>query len=136
VTLTITRSMRERVIGNCRSRRPIEACGVLAGPAGGDRPVRMIPLLNACMSDSLFAFDPDEQLRVWQGLDAIGERVVAVYHSHPATPAVPSTTDIAYAADPGLHYVIVGLAGGEPEFRSWRVSGGAAEEEDVAVIDG
>jgi proteasome lid subunit RPN8/RPN11 len=60
---------------------------------------------------------------------------VVVYHSHTATPAYPSRTDVAYASEPGAHYVLVSTR--EPdtvEFRSYRIVDAAVTEEEVRVV--
>ena len=107
-------------------RRPIEACGVVSAKG------RFIPLANAEKSPSLFSFHPAEQLGVWQDLDAAGDRVDVVYHSHPSTPAVPSRTDITFAAYPDVHYVIVSLADPQrPDVRCWHIEDGGATEEEI-----
>jgi len=129
MTLRLSPGMRERIVRDCLARRPIEACGVVSARG------RFIPLANASDDPSLFSFHPEEQLRVWQELDAAGDRVDVVYHSHPRAPAVPSRTDIAFAAYPDVHYVIVGLAdAASPQLRSWHIEGGRADEEDVVLV--
>jgi proteasome lid subunit RPN8/RPN11 len=75
-----------------------------------------------------------EQLAVWRQMDERDEEPVVIYHSHTATEAYPSRTDIAYASEPGAHYVLVST--GEPvvaEFRSFRIADGVVTEEDVKV---
>ncbi|HZP15565.1 MAG TPA: M67 family metallopeptidase [Nocardioides sp.] len=126
MTLRISTQLQGRIVRDCLARRPIEACGVVSAKG------RFIPLANASDDPSLFSFHPEEQLRVWQELDAAGDRVDVVYHSHPRTPAAPSRTDVAFAAYPDVHYVIVGLADPDnPEFRSWHIEDGQADEETV-----
>jgi proteasome lid subunit RPN8/RPN11 len=57
-----------------------------------------------------------------------------IYHSHTATEAFPSRTDISYASEPGAHYVLVSTRDSdEAEFRSFRIVDGAVTEEEVAV---
>ena len=57
---------------------------------------------------------------------------VAIYHSHPRSPAEPSQTDINLAEYPEYLYLIVSLAG-EPDVRAWRIADGKVEEEAVEV---
>ena len=59
-----------------------------------------------------------------------------IYHSHTATEAYPSRTDIGLASEPGAHYVLVstrehGNSEGPVEFRSYRIIDGEVTEEEV-----
>jgi proteasome lid subunit RPN8/RPN11 len=132
--LTISAELRSKIIAHATADHPDEACGVIAGPAGSDRPERFIPMLNAERSPTFYRFDSLEQLRVWREMDDRDEEPVVIYHSHTATDAYPSRTDISYASEPGAHYVLVSTADlDRPRFRSFRIVDGAVTEEDVAV---
>jgi [CysO sulfur-carrier protein]-S-L-cysteine hydrolase len=134
--LTITRYLYDAIVAHARAEHPIEACGIVAGI---DRPTRIEPMLNADWSETSYTFDPDEQLWAWRQMDTRDEEPLIVYHSHTATEAYPSRTDVAYATEPGAHYVIVSTRDadglGEFQFRSFRIAGGTVTEEPV-VIDG
>lgn len=91
-------------------------------------------MLNAERSPTFYRFDSGEQLRVWREMDDNDEEPVVIYHSHTATEAYPSRTDIAFAAEPGAHYVLVSTR--EPdavEFRSYRILDGVVTEEPVVT---
>ena len=131
--LRITQELYDEIVDHARRDHPDEACGVLAGPAGSGQPVRFVPMLNAARSPTFYEFDSMEQLRVWREMDDRDEQPVVIYHSHTATRAYPSRTDISYASEPEAHYVLVSTA--EPadeEFRSFRIVDGEVTEEDVA----
>jgi len=132
--LTISAELRGKIIAHARADHPDEACGVIAGPAGSDRPVRFIQMLNAERSPTFYRFDSLEQLRVWREMDDSGEEPVVIYHSHTATEAYPSRTDISYASEPGAHYVLVSTRDEDAdEFRSYRIIDGVVTEEEVTV---
>jgi proteasome lid subunit RPN8/RPN11 len=134
--LTISAALRDRILAHAVADHPDEACGVIAGPAGSDRPERFITMLNAERSPTFYRFDSLEQLRVWREMDDRDEEPIVIYHSHTATEAYPSRTDISYASEPGAHYVLVSTR--EPglnEFRSFRISDSVVTEEDVLVTD-
>jgi proteasome lid subunit RPN8/RPN11 len=132
--LTIGAELRSKILAHAIADYPDEACGVIAGPAGSDRPDRFIPMLNAERSPTFYRFDSMEQLRVWREMDDRDEEPVVIYHSHTATEAYPSRTDIAYASEPGAHYVLVSTREPDrPEFRSFRIVDGVVTEEDVVV---
>jgi len=134
--LTISADLRARILAHARADHPDEACGVIAGPEGSDRPERFIAMLNAERSPTFYRFDSLEQLRVWREMDDRGEEPVVIYHSHTATEAYPSRTDISYASEPGAHYVLVSTRDPDhDEFRSFRIVDGEVTEEDVAVSE-
>ena len=134
--LTITQDLYDAIVAHARADHPDEACGVIAGPAGSDHPERFIPMLNAERSPTFYRFDSMEQFRVWREMDEHDEEPIVIYHSHTATEAYPSRTDISYASEPGAHYVLVSTRDPEQtEFRSFRISDGAVTEEDVAIAE-
>jgi [CysO sulfur-carrier protein]-S-L-cysteine hydrolase len=132
--LSIEAGLRDKIVAHARADHPDEACGVIAGPAGSDRPQRFIPMLNAERSPTFYRFDSLEQLRVWREMDDQDEEPVVIYHSHTATEAYPSRTDISYASEPGAHYVLVSTRDADTEdFRSYRILDGVVTEEPVTV---
>ena len=137
--LTIGQAIRDAIISHARADHPDEACGVVAGPVGSDRPTRFIPMANAERSPTFYRFDSAEQLKVWRAMDERDEVPVVIYHSHTATEAYPSRTDIGLASEPHAHYVLVstrehGNNEGPVEFRSYRIVDGEVTEEPVTVV--
>ena len=133
--LRISRELRDAIVDHARRDHPDEACGVVAGPVGSDRPERFVPMLNAARSPTFYEFDSMDQLKVWREMDDRDEEPVVIYHSHTATEAYPSRTDIGLAGEPGAHYVLVSTR--EPdatEFRSFRIVDGEVTEEPVEVV--
>jgi proteasome lid subunit RPN8/RPN11 len=137
VVLTIDRATRDAIVAHARRDHPDEACGVVAGAAGSDRPSRLVEMLNAERSPTFYRFDSMEQLKIWREMDDNDEEPVVVYHSHTATGAYPSRTDISYASEPNAHYVLVSTRDGvdDTEFRSFRIVDGVVTEEPVEVVD-
>ncbi|KRB76801.1 peptidase, partial [Kitasatospora sp. Root187] len=137
--LTITRELHDAIVAHARADHPDEACGVVAGPAGSDRPERFIPMLNAARSPTFYEFDSGDLFKLYREMDDRDEVPVIVYHSHTATEAYPSRTDVSYASEPEAHYVLVSTAEGtEPgdpfQFRSFRIVDGVITEEDVEIV--
>ena len=134
--LTITRDLHDKIVAHARADHPDEACGLIAGPAGSDHPTRFIAMENAERSPTFYRFDSGEQFRVWRDMDDNDEEPVVIYHSHTATEAYPSRTDISYASEPQAHYVLVSTRDdNETEFRSYRIREGVVEEEPVSVVE-
>lgn len=113
---------------------------MIVGAAGSDEPTRFVAMLNADRSPTFFRFDPAEQFRLYQAMDEADEEIVVVYHSHTATEAYPSRTDISYAAEPQAHYVLVstvesGAVDGPSELRSYRIVDGVVTEEEIDITE-
>ena len=137
--LRLDRSIHDAIVAHARRDHPDEACGIVAGPEGTDRAERIVPMINAERSPTFYRFDSAEQLAVWREMDDRDEVPVVIYHSHTATEAYPSVTDIGLASEPGAHYVLVstrdhGNNDGPVEFRSYRIVDGVVTEEEVAVV--
>jgi proteasome lid subunit RPN8/RPN11 len=136
--LRISADLLEAVVDHARADHPDEACGVIAGPEGSDTPTRFIPMVNAARSPTFYEFDSRDLLALYREMDDRGEEPVVIYHSHTATEAYPSRTDIAYASEPNAHYLLVSTreCGGQPgpvEVRSYRIVDGVVTEEPVEV---
>ena len=134
--LTITQALVDQIVAHARKDHPDEAGGVVAGPAGSDRPERFIPMLNAAMSPTFYEFDSGDLLKLYREMDDNDEEPVVIYHSHTATEAYPSRTDVSLAMEPGAHYVLVSTRDPESaDFRSYRIVDGEVTEEEVRVVD-
>ena len=133
--LVIRQDLLDAIVADVRRDHPDEACGIVAGPAGSDRPERFVPMDNAERSPTFYRFDSMEQLRVWREMDDRDEEPVVIYHSHTATEAYPSRTDVALASEPGAHYLLVSTADPDTaDARSFRILDGRVEEEELRVV--
>ena len=138
--LTIDRSVYDAIVAHAKRDHPDEACGVVAGPEGSDTPARFVPMVNAAGSPTFYEFDSQELLALYKEMDRREEEPVVIYHSHTATEAYPSRTDIGLASEPNAHYVLVstsehGNSEGPVEFRSFRIVDGEVTEEEVSVLE-
>lgn len=134
--LRIDRATRDAIVAHARRDHPDEACGVVAGAEGSDHPVRFLPMRNAARSPTFYEFDSADLLKLYKEMAANDEEPVVIYHSHTATEAYPSRTDVAYASEPNAHYVLVSTrAADADEFRSFRILDGVVTEESVEVVE-
>ena len=138
--LTISSDVRDAIVAHAKRDHPDEACGVVAGPEGSDRAERFVEMTNAAGSPTFYEFDSMELFQLYKEMDDKNEEPVVIYHSHTATEAYPSRTDIGLASEPGAHYVLVstrehGNSEGHVEFRSYRIVDGEVTEEEVHVSD-
>ena len=137
--LVIDRTTRDAIVAHAKRDHPDEACGLVAGPEGSDRAERVVEMVNAAGSPTFYEFDSTELLALYKEMWANDEEPVIVYHSHTATEAYPSRTDIGLASEPAAHYVLVstrehGNSDGPVEFRSYRIIDGEVTEEEVIVV--
>ena len=133
--LQLDQSTYDAIVAHARRDHPDEACGVVAGKVGSDRAERFVPMLNAARSPTFYEFDSSDLLALYREMDEREEEPVVIYHSHTATEAYPSTTDVALAMEPGAHYVLVSTRSSESvDLRSYRIVDGEVAEEEVRVV--
>jgi len=140
VVLEISQSLVDEMVAHAKRDHPDEACGVIAGPEGSDRPTRFVPMINAAASPTFYEFDSTELLDLYKQMWSRDEEPVVIYHSHTETEAYPSRTDINLANEPGAHYVLIstrehGNNPGAVEFRSYRIIDGEVTEEEISIVD-
>ncbi len=138
MTLKISQAHVDAMLAQSRAEYPDEACGVILGPLGKDQTLRLKPMINAAHSPTFYEFDPKDLLSLYREIDDNDEEIVVIYHSHTETEAYPSRTDIAYAGEPGAHYVLVSTReeiAPATEFRSYRIIDGVVTEEEVSISE-
>lgn len=132
--LTLTWNQWQALIEHAEREAPHEACGVLVGQAG--RVVAVQPMRNAEASPVRYALDPQEQLKLLRRLEEEGQELVAIYHSHVASEAYPSATDVALAFWEESYYVIISLARQPPSVRAFRIVEGKVAEVEIQLAGG
>ena len=135
----ISAALLQEVIDAVREGLPNEACGLLVADqyaADGGAPSRFMGLGNAAESPYRYMIDPQEQLTAWTQIEDGGEVVWAIVHSHVASVAEPSQTDVGLAFFPDSLYVIVSLADYDhPTARAWAIVDGAVSEVALLVTE-
>lgn len=129
----MTQDQLTEVLAHCRSESPLEACGILAGKSS--RVEVVYPVINVEKSERRYLMDPTEQFRVMGEIWDQGRELVAIYHSHPASPAYPSATDVDLAYYPDAFYLIVSLAGSKPDLRAFRIRDGKITETGIEIVE-
>jgi [CysO sulfur-carrier protein]-S-L-cysteine hydrolase len=127
----IPRAIYEELLEHAREDAPNECCGLIGGEDGAAKTVYRAR--NAEASPLRYNLDPQDQFRIMSEMDERGQELAAIYHSHTASPAYPSQTDINLAAYPDALYLIVSLAEGEKELRAFRIVEGEVSEVDLEV---
>jgi [CysO sulfur-carrier protein]-S-L-cysteine hydrolase len=130
----LAQTLLDELIAHAREEAPNECCGVISLAGGLARGVHRTVNLKA--SPLAFEVDGLELLRIGAEIEDAGAELGGIYHSHTRTAPYPSQTDINFAANwPGVEWVIVGLADGEPEARSYLIDGGQVAEVAIEICD-
>lgn len=129
--MRIPREIYDELLTHARDDAPNECCGLIGGSDGVARTVYRAR--NAEASPLRYNLDPQDQFRIMTEMDEKEEELSAIYHSHTASPAYPSQTDINLASYPDALYLIVSLAKGEKDLRGFRIEDGEVTEVDLAV---
>ena len=130
--LQLPRAMVDQVLAHARRDHPDECCGVIAGRGGVA--TRVVEMENAERSPTGFTFDSAEWLTVYRTLDDADEEPWVVYHSHTATEAYPSRTDIRWSATAGFPYwLLVSTRSEQDEVRGFTMTDGVVTEVSLEV---
>jgi proteasome lid subunit RPN8/RPN11 len=130
--MRIARELLDDLVAHASEEAPNECCGVIGTRDG--HAVQVHRARNKFASPLRFEIDEADLIRIWREIDDADLEVGAIYHSHTRTPPEPSQTDVNGAEQwPGALWLIVGLASGEPEIRTWRIEDGRVAEVELAV---
>lgn len=135
--LTIPRALAEELLVHARAEVPNEACGLLAGSLAAGAASAYHPARNADASPYVYTVHPEDLVRIVFAIEDAGEDLVAIFHSHTHTPAVPSPTDRRQAQYPDCFYVLATLSDPDADaseaLRAWRITDGASREVPLAI---
>ena len=129
--MRIPQVLLDEMVAHARADAPNECCGMVASRDG--EAVKVYRAGNAAASPLRYEIDGAEQYRIQMAIEDAGHELGAIYHSHTRSAPYPSQTDINLAFYPEALYVIVGLAGDEPEVRAYEIRDGQVTEADLEV---
>lgn len=130
--LTLHRQTLDEMIAHAREEAPNECCGIIAGD--GSRAVKLFRAANAEASPYRYSVDPKDLFRIYRECEEKGWTFLAIYHSHTASDAYPSPTDVRLAFWPEAYYVVVSLQDEEnPVVRAFRILDGSVTEEEIEI---
>jgi len=130
--ITIPKHIYDDLIQHAKEGFPLEVCGILGG--NGNTVSANYRMTNTDASNEHFMMDPKEQFSVVKDLRAKGLSMLAIYHSHPETPARPSEEDIKLALTPDVSYIIISLVDPDKaDMKSFKISNGNVIAEEIAV---
>ncbi len=130
--LHIDKNIVAAITAQAEAGLPHEICGYLAGKDG--RVTAHYELTNTDAAADHFSMDPQEQFAAVKDMREKGLTMLAVYHSHPETPARPSLEDIKLAYDPNISYVIISMATAEADIKSFHIKEGQVTAEPVEIF--
>ena len=117
--MTLSKDVYQALIEHAKSLAPIESCGYLAGKE--QRLLRFFPMINKDNREDHFSFDPKEQFQVVKEARADELDLLAVYHSHPKSPARLSAEDVSLFNDEQMLYLILSLNEAQPVLKGFRI---------------
>jgi proteasome lid subunit RPN8/RPN11 len=129
--MRIARRLYDQMVEHAQADAPNECCGMVASRDG--EAVKIYPAANAAASPLRYEIDGPEQYRIQMAIDDDDLELGAIYHSHTRSEPVPSQTDINLAFYPDTLYVIVGLAGEQPDVRAYEIRDGQVTEARLQV---
>ena len=130
--LTLPQAFIDEMIAHALEDAPNECCGIIAGQDG--RAVKLFRAQNSEASPYRYNVDPKELFRIHRECDENGWEFIVIYHSHTASEAYPSATDVRLAFWPETHYVLVSLMNREnPVVRAFRIEDGRVSEEEISA---
>jgi proteasome lid subunit RPN8/RPN11 len=125
------------LLRHARAELPNEACGLLSGSLADGRATRFHPARNVDASPLRYNVHPDDLVRITFAIEEAGEELVAIFHSHTRSAAVPSATDRRTAMYPDPFYVLASLALPDTPpasaLRAWRIIRGGAFEVPLTI---
>ena len=132
--LEIPTKIYQQMIAQAREHSPIEACGILAGSNG--KVEKLYKMTNVENSRIRFMMEPKEQFATVQDIRSAGLEMLAIYHSHPETPARLSAEDIRLALTPNVTYVILSLQGTNGSaIKGFQISGTKITEVPIRILE-
>jgi proteasome lid subunit RPN8/RPN11 len=129
--MMIAASMLDELIAHAHAEAPNECCGMIATKDG--QAIRVYRATNSAASPLRYEIDGLEQYRIQMEIEDAGWELGAIYHSHTRSEPYPSQTDINLAFYPESVYLIVGVAGQEPDVRAFRIADERVEEVSLEV---
>ena len=129
--MRIARELYQQIVRQAQAEAPNECCGMIASRDG--EAVAVHPAVNQAASPLRYEIDGVEQYRIQMAIDDAGLDLGAIYHSHTRSAPYPSQTDINLAFYPDALYIIVGVAGPDPEVRAYTIRDGQVTEAELIV---
>jgi proteasome lid subunit RPN8/RPN11 len=134
LTLSVPQSFIDEMVAHAQEDAPNECCGIIAGEGG--RAVKLFRAKNAEASPYRYSVEPKDLFRIYRECEENGWDFLAIYHSHTASEAYPSPTDVRLAFWPEAYYILVSLRdAANPIVRAFRILDGKITEEEIQPLE-
>lgn len=127
----------EQIVAQARGDAPNETWGMIGGKNG--RALKIYPMKNADDQPRIrYRAEPHQLLQVVREIEDEKQwDILAIYHSHPATEAYPSATDVREAHYPDSIYMLISLQNpDQAQVRGFRIVEGQVSEITLEIEDG
>jgi proteasome lid subunit RPN8/RPN11 len=128
--MNIPQNIIDALIAQAQKDAPEESCGYLLGTADGTV-TENYWMENIDHSSEHFSFAPKDQFAALRYSRDKGLKILANWHSHPASPSRPSQEDLRLANDPSIRYAILSLLDGKPTLNSFKIIGGEVVDKEI-----
>ena len=137
--MIIPQNIIDELIAQAVKDAPNESCGYLLGiispsTEGGQGEALVTEnywMENIDHSSEHFSFAPKDQFAALRYAREHGLKILANWHSHPASPSRPSQEDLRLANDPTIRYAILSLLDGEPKLNSFKILNSEVVDKEI-----
>ena len=131
--LSISKNLFDEMISHCRDTYPNEACGILAGKES--KALKVYKMANIEKSPVSYEFDSREHIKAIRDMRENNLTMLAIFHSHPSSPAYPSAKDMSLAFYEDCIYVIVSLIEKQPVVKGFLIREGDIKSASIHIHD-
>jgi proteasome lid subunit RPN8/RPN11 len=117
--LFIPGELQDTMLEHVISCLPEEACGMIGGQ--DDRVQLVLPAVNELHSPTAFRMAASDLVKHFYQLEEQNLDLIAIYHSHPNGPVVPSDQDLQEFNYPGVYYLIWAPIHGNWQMKGYRL---------------
>jgi [CysO sulfur-carrier protein]-S-L-cysteine hydrolase len=135
-TVHLPAALAERMLEQARAELPNEACGLVGGPVATGRATSFHAARNRHASSLRYDVHPEDLVHIMFAIESAGEQLLAVFHSHTGSPAIPSPTDVREARYDAVQLIASladPLADAVSALRAWRVRDGSVSEVELRI---
>ena len=133
--MKLPKSFVDEMVAHAVQDAPNECCGIIAGKDG--RATKIFRAKNSEASPYRYNVDPKDLLLIFRECEDNDWTFLAIYHSHTASEAYPSPTDVRLAFWPEAAYVLISLASpAGPVVRAFRIEDGVVTEDPIEQTAG
>lgn len=133
--LSMSRTLAMKLLQHAQSSPDHEICGLVSAKTGEASQHYRIRNISPT-PEQHFELCPEQHIAAQKSMRELDEQLLAIYHSHPTAPAVPSAQDIAECGYPEAVFLILSLdTKGVLEMRGWQLQDSQPQELTLSILD-